>query len=292
MHTGKNSGELIEKLKQHVVKLSSEIGDRSVFKYDKLCAAADYIAAQLASFGYEVAFQNYTILDKQVSNISVTKPGVKNPARKIIVGAHYDSYFNPGADDNASGIAGLLELARFLSDKKLNSTVKLIAFPAEEPPFFDTDDMGSWVYAKSARAGSKDIVAVLVLEMIGYYTAAPRSQKYPSVFGFLLPNKGNFIGVLGNLRSFRLVFRIIAGFKKVSRFPIIPLVVYNHASAVHFSDHYAFWQEGYPAVMITDTSFYRNRHYHTAGDTHETLDFAGMAEVVKGLGGTVVELAR
>lgn len=289
---GTTGHELAHRLKRHVYTLSHVIGDRSVYKYDKLCAAADYIAGQFASFGYEVGYQKYIIQGKEVSNISVVKTGAKNPVRKIIVGAHYDTALNPGADDNASGIAGLLELARFVFDKELDSTIKFIAFPAEEPPFFDSDDMGSWVYAKSARAAKKDIRAVLILEMIGYYSSRSRSQTYPTPFRFLFPHRGNFISVLGNIRSAGLVFKILSSFKKASCFPIVPMVVYNFASAVHFSDHWAFWTEGYRAVMISDTSFYRNRRYHRQDDTFDTLDYASMAEVVKGLGGTLQALAK
>jgi Zn-dependent M28 family amino/carboxypeptidase len=284
--------DLAASLKQHVYTLSHEIGDRSVHNYDKLCEAAAYISGQFASFGYDVSFQKYMILGREVSNISVIKTGVKHPARKIIIGAHYDTALNPGADDNASGIAGLLELARFIADKQTDCTLKFIAFPAEEPPFFDSDDMGSWVYAKSARAGNKDIRAVLILEMIGYYSSRARSQTYPTFFRFLFPHAGNFISVLGNIRSAWLVFKILSSFKKVSRFPIVPMVVFNFASAVHFSDHWAFWTEGYRAVMISDTSFYRNRRYHTQADTYDTLDYASMAEVVQGLYGTLLKLAN
>ncbi|MDP8263042.1 MAG: M28 family peptidase [Candidatus Ancaeobacter aquaticus] len=287
------NSELIENLKKHVIKLSDEIGDRSVFKYEQLCEAEKYITEELVSYGYTVTFQEYTILNKQVKNIIVTRRGTKTPEDMIIVGAHYDSTLNPGADDNASGVAGLLELARFMADKNTGSTIEFAAFPAEEPPFFDSEDMASLVYAKAAKKGKVNIKGVLILEMIGYFDKKPRTQTYPNFAGALVyPNRGDFIAVLGNLKSINLVGAIRSCFKKQSRFPMKPIITFNYASAVHFSDHWAFWQEGYRAVMITDTSFYRNHHYHTETDTYDTLDYESMAEIVRGLKGTLIELGK
>ena len=279
-------------LKSHVYKLAHQIGERSVYKYEKLEEAAGYITEQFGSFGYNVEFQKYTLLGKTVKNIIATKVGSKIPEEVIIVAAHYDSCFNPGADDNASAVAGLIELAKTTSDKKTNSTIKFIAFVNEEPPFFKTERMGSRVYAKEAKAKGENIKAVLILEMIGYYSNKPNSQRYPPLFGLFYPNKGNFIAIVGNFQSRWLVKKVMTDFKKQTKFPIESVATFGFVPGVDFSDHWSFWQEGYPAVMITDTGFYRNPHYHSSCDTYEKLDYESMAEVVKGLSAVIIELAR
>ena len=286
---GGNS-ELVKMLKAHVYKLAHVIGDRSVYKPDKLNEAADYITEQFKSCGYDVEFQTYTLMAQTVKNIIACKKGKSDEI--IIVGAHYDTCFNPGADDNASAVAGLLELARLMSDKKTGCTIKFIAFVNEEPPFFKTENMGSCVYAKDAKSRKEKIKAVIILEMIGYYSNEPKSQKYPPLFGLFYPDKANFIGVVGNFSSRRLVKETVEGFKKGTEFPIESVVTFSFVPGVDFSDHWSFWREGYPAVMVTDTAFYRYSHYHTYLDTYEKLDYESMAEVVKGLESVLVELEK
>jgi Zn-dependent M28 family amino/carboxypeptidase len=274
--------QLIKKLEQHVYELSHTIGDRSVFKYDALNQAKDYIIEVLTALGYQVDLQPYQVLDKTVYNIVVTKVGSQYPQQQIVVGAHYDTCYNPGADDNASGVAGLLELARLVSDQPLPYTVKFIAFVNEEPPFFQTEKMGSRVYAKRARSRQEDIKAVLVFEMIGFYSDKAFSQRYPPFFGFFYPNKANFIAVIGNLSSRDLVKAVTYCFREHSLFPIASISMFGFFPGVDFSDHWSFWKEGYQALMITDTAFYRSPCYHSQADTYEKLDYQRMAEVVKG----------
>lgn len=278
-------------LESHVYKLAHQIGERSVYKYDKLDEAAKYITEQFRGFGYNVEFQNYNLLGETVKNIIATSVGAERSAEIIIAGAHYDSCFNPGADDNASSIAGLLELARFISDKKTQRTIRFVAFVNEEPPFFKTRNMGSRVYAKALKARGEQIYAALILEMIGCYSDKPNSQQYPPLFGLFYPNKGNFIGVVGNLQSRRLAKRVVSDFKNHSQFPIESVVTFGFVPGVDFSDHWSFWQEGYPAVMITDTGFYRNPDYHSRSDTYEKLDYDSMASVVRGLSAVLIEMA-
>lgn len=292
MNTKKDNGQLAGALQQHVYKLAHQIGNRSVFEYEQLNAAREYIVCAFRSFGYDVAFQEYRVLGKTVENIIATKIGKEKPQEMIVVGAHYDTCFNPGADDNASAIAGLLELARYTSQRKTNKTIKFVAFVNEEPPFFKTEDMGSRVYAREAKKGKEDIKAVLILEMIGYYSDRPHSQRYPLFLGPFYPNKGNFIAVVGNFRSRRLVKKIISCFKRYTRFPIESVVDFGFVSGADFSDHWSFWKEGYPAVMITDTAFYRNPHYHSNSDTYEKLDYEGMAEVARGFISVLMELTE
>ncbi len=282
MKLTKNS-QTAQILKDHVYKLAHEIGDRSIFRYDKLEEAAGYIVQTLASFGYNVEFQEYTLSNKIVKNIIATKIGIHRPKEIIIVGAHYDTCFNPGADDNASAVAVLLELARSMSDKQTDYSIKFIAFVNEEPPFFKSEDMGSRVYARAAKARKEDIKAVLILEAIGYYSDRPHSQRYPLIYGLFYPNKGNFIAVVGNFRSHWLVKKAVSHFKKETEFPIESIATFGFIPGVDFSDHWSFWKEGYPAAMITDTAFYRNPNYHSYSDTYEKLNYESMAEVAKGL---------
>jgi Zn-dependent M28 family amino/carboxypeptidase len=282
--------ELAEALKAHVYKLAHEIGERSVFKYDKLEEAKNYIAGQLSSYGYGVGFQDYVVENRKASNIIAAKKGTDLAEEVVLIGAHYDSCFNPGADDNASGIAGLLELARLFSNIQTGRTVKFVAFTNEEPPFYKTEDMGSRVYAKEAKARKEDIKAVIILEMIGYYIDKPNSQSYPPFLGIFYPNRGNFVAVVGNFPSRALVKKVVSSFKQKTQFPIEQAVLPSFIPGVDFSDHWSFWKEGYPAVMITDTAFYRYAHYHQSSDTYEKLNYAAMAEVVNGLKAVLVEL--
>jgi len=282
--------QLSKRLQTHVYKLSHDIGDRSVYKYDQLNQAADYITEQLKSYGYNVEFQHYTALNKFVKNIIVSKPGETNSKDVIVVGAHYDTCDNPGADDNASAVAGLLELAHTLKNQHTPYTIKFVAFTCEEPPFFKTNQMGSRVYAKAAKEKGENIKAAFILEMIGYYSNQSNTQRYPPLFGFFYPNKGNFISIVGNFKSRRLVKNIVSLFKNHSTFPIESIVTFPFVPGVDFSDNWSFWKAGYPAIMITDTAFYRNPNYHRSTDTHEKLDYTSMAEVIKGLRGALTQL--
>lgn len=285
-------GGLVDILESHVFYLSERIGDRSVFKYQKLQEAEQYITEQFNACGYNVEFQEYSVYNKKSKNIIATKIGKIRPEEVVIVGAHYDTCFNPGADDNASAVAGLLELAKALSDQPTNRTIRFVAFVNEEPPFFKTPEMGSRVYVKIAKERKEDIKAVIILEMIGYYSSKKDSQKYPPLFGLFYPNKANFICVVGNWNSNWLVREVRTGFKKGTEFPIETFVGPSFIAGVDYSDHWSFWKEGLPAVMITDTAFYRNPHYHSASDTYEKLDYKSMAEVVRGLESVLIELAK
>jgi hypothetical protein len=280
------------RLKAHVVKLSHDIGERSIFIYPKLNEAADYITEQFESLGLAVSFQEYSLYGKTVKNIIAEKAGKLNPGEIIIIGAHYDTCFNPGADDNASAIAGLLELARLIAVQKPDRTIRFIAFVNEEPPFFKTKDMGSLVYARLVKQRTKDIKVVLILEMIGYYSVDPFSQRYPLFLGPFYPNKADFIAVVGNFTNHRLVKRIYSYFKEYSRFPVRRVVLFNFVPGVDFSDHWSFWQVGIPSIMITDTAFYRYSHYHSNSDTFEKLDYQRMALVVEGLKEALLKLAE
>lgn len=289
--TADNPAINLDKLRQHVRKLSFYIGDRSVYRKENLNEAAGYISAELKSYGYEVELQVVGARNNTANNIIAVKKGFVLPQEVIVVGAHYDTCFNPGADDNASGVAALLELARSIQNKKTARSVKFIAFVNEEPPFFKTEDMGSLVYAKAAKARKEDIKAALILECIGYFSDKSFSQRYPPLIGFFFPNKGNFISVVGNFKSRNLVSKVVKYFKSTTDFPVKSIAL-DISPAISFSDHWSFWKEGYPAVMVTDTAFLRNPYYHLAEDTFEKLNYPYMAEVVKGLEGVLAGLSN
>ena len=190
----------------------------------------------------------------------------------------------PGADDNASGIAGLLELARLFADEAPEKTIQFVAFTLEEPPLFRSKYMGSYVYAQSLHQNGKDIEGMICLEMIGYFTDEPGSQVFPlPFFRWIYPTVGNFITLVGNLQSKSFLKRVEQGFKDGSNLPVETLATVSFVPGVDFSDHRSFWKFGYNAVMVTDTAFYRNPQYHGMGDMPEILDYERMAEVVLGL---------
>ncbi|MDP2943678.1 MAG: M20/M25/M40 family metallo-hydrolase, partial [Candidatus Omnitrophota bacterium] len=283
-----------ENLKRHVMALARDIGERNFIQYQNLERAANYIKQEFKKFGDEPTEQVYTLEGKTFRNIIATKKGKAPLDEVIIICAHYDSVVgSPGADDNASGIAGLLELARILSQEELNRTIKFIAFTNEEPPFFMTRDMGSFRYAQEAKKKGEDILGVLCLESIGYYSDKKGSQSYPLGFRFFYPDKGNFIAVVSNFGSADFLRKIVREFRKQSNFPIefltAPMFL---APAISFSDHWSFWKFGYKAVMVTDSAFYRTPYYHTPEDTFEKLNYASMAELVKALYRVLLELGN
>lgn len=283
--------KLTRALQTHVYILSQEIGIRNVDNYDNLNEAANYIEKKFKEFGYTVEFQHYDAKDKNVKNIIAVKPGTINPEEIIVVGAHYDSYYNPGADDNASGVSALLELAKLTAGHCTNKSIEFVAFVNEEPPFFHTDKMGSRVYTKLAKKRGKNIKAGLILEMLGYYSDETNSQRYPQSLELLYPDKANFIAIVDNRASNLLATQVVTSFKTQTEFPIEQIASENVPEG-DFSDHWSFWQESYPAVMVTDTSFYRYSHYHQQSDTYEKLHYKNMSEVVLGLHSVIMDLAK
>lgn len=280
------------RLQKHVAMLAGEIGERHIWHYRGLEAAAGYIKEALMEVGYRVEEQEFTVEGTTVANLEAERIGISFPGKIVIVGAHYDSVIgSPGANDNASGVAGLLEIARLLATEKLSRTVRFVAFVNEEPPFFLTGDMGSRVYAARSRQRGEDVMAMLSIETIGYYSEGPGSQHYPFPFSFFYPTTANFIGFVGNLSSRRLVRRAIGTFREHTNFPSEGLAAPEWVTGVGWSDHVSFWKEGYPAVMITDTALFRYDHYHTPQDTPEKLDYARTARVVTGLTRVVADLA-
>lgn len=284
---------LAQRLRAHVEKLAGEIGERNVYRPAALHAAADYIRASWRQLGFEVRAQGYEAKGVWSENLEIEITGSAQPNQIILAGAHYDSVLgSPGADDNASGVAALLEIARLLSDIKPVRTLRLVAFVNEEPPFFYFGEMGSKIYAQAARAREDDIRMMLSFEMLGCYSNQPGSQNYPPFLRWFYPDRGNFIGFVSNLKSRRALKTLADAFAASSDFPFETLASPAFVPGVAWSDQISFWQQDYQAVMVTDTAFYRYPHYHRASDTAEKLDYAQMARVARGLADALAALVK
>lgn len=279
---------LRDRLRGHVTMLAGEIGERNTLHYRALQQSAAYIGSRFLGLGLTVREEEYRVEDMPVVNIEAELKGTSRPEEIVVIGAHYDSPpGSPGANDNASGVAALLEVARLLKETNPVRTVRFVAFVNEEPPWFQTEEMGSLVYARRTKKRGERIVAMIALETIGYYSEQPGSQHYPAPFSLFYPDTGNFIAFVGNLRSRSLLRRSIKTFRATTPFPSEGVAAPEFITGIGWSDHWSFWQEGYPALMVTDTAPFRYPHYHEPEDTPEKLDYARMARVVTGLGRVV-----
>ncbi len=281
------------RLRGHVRRLAADIGERHVLRPAALKAAADYIRGEWRAQGYSVARQAYMAQGVESENLEVVRQGKTRPEEILVVGAHYDTVPGaPGADDNASAVAVLLELSRLFASVETARTVRLVAFVNEEPPFFFWGEMGSGVYARAARSRKDDIRLMVSLEMLGCYSDATGSQRYPPFLSFFYPDRGNFLALVSNFKSRGALRQLAAAFRARSDFPLETLASFEFVPGLSLSDHLSFWREGYPAVMATDTAFYRYSHYHAAGDTPEKLDYPRMAQVALGLYAALAALAE
>jgi len=279
------------KLQQRTEKITNEFYPRSHLNLTNLNKTAGFIKSEFEKSGAKVSEQIYQVDGNSYRNIiAIFGPDAKE---RIVIGAHYDTCGDTfGADDNASGVAGLIELAHLLAKKKLSLTVELVAFTLEEPPYFATTAMGSYVHAKSLKEQDKKIRLMISLEMIGYFSDEPNSQEYPvSVLSLLYPNRGDFISIVGNLTNVLTVRNIKSAMQTANDLPVYSSNVPSFIPGVDFSDHRNYWIFGYDAIMITDTAFYRNKNYHTTGDTAEKLDYLRMAKVVAGVFRVIEKLA-
>ena len=276
--------DLEARLKGHVVVLADEIGPRDIFVPDKLNAAADYIRRFWEETGYTVSAQTFSAQKIACHNLAVEIPGKSRPDEIVLVGAHYDTVsWSPGANDNGSAVAALLELSRLFGTKPSNRTVRFVAFTNEEPPFFKTRFMGSLVYAKECRNKKENIVAMVCLETIGYYRDESGTQKYPFPLRLFYPDKGNFIAIVGNPRSKSLVRSFARHFMEESDFPVECAAPFGFITGIDWSDHWSFWRCGYPAIMITDTALFRYPYYHSSWDTSDKIDYHSLARVTHGV---------
>lgn len=281
---------LRDSLRRHVVAVASR--EHNLWRPAALEAAANYIEQTLAGFGYAPSAQRFTTDGVAVRNIEVEVAGGARAGEIVIVGAHYDSVRGAtGANDNGSGVAAVLELARLARNVKPARTLRFVAFVNEEPPFFKSGEMGSRKYARRAKERGENIAAMFSLETIGYYSDAPGSQHYPPPLGLFYPDTGNFIAFVSNLGSRGLLHEVVASFRRHTRFPSEGVAAPAFIPGVDWSDHWSFWVEGYPALMVTDTAPYRYPHYHLAADTPDKVDFERLARVVSGLRAMLLDLA-
>jgi acetylornithine deacetylase/succinyl-diaminopimelate desuccinylase-like protein len=286
--------DLAARLKRHVVAVAS--APHNIRHGDNLEQAARYIEDVLASEGYRVVPQSYDVTEWTVRNLEVAiEPrGNATPAKTIVIGAHYDSVLDaPGANDNGSGVAALIELARLLKDVRARRTRLLLAFFVnEEPPYFQTDDMGSLRYARMLAERKEPVSAMIALETIGYYSDAPGSQQYPPPFGAVFSDRANFIAFVGTPGSRRLVAEVTKSFRAHTDFPSVGGVAPGFTPGISWSDHGSFVEYGFQAMMITDTAVFRYPHYHQPTDTPDRLDYMRLARVTKGIERVVREMVE
>lgn len=283
---------MLPDLRRDVLELAGKIGERNADKKWELAGAADWLVGELEAAGYGVIREGHEIDGIAVQNLAVEVKGSRTPEEVVIVGAHYDSARgSPGANDNASGVAALLTLARRYKTATPERTLRFVFFANEEPPYFQTENMGSVLYAKAAATRGEKIAAMLSLESIGYYSDAPDSQKYPPEIAGRFPTTGSFVAVVGNPASRALVDLVVQGLRGWSSMPVEGASLPEDLPGVGWSDHWAFWREGVPAVMVTDTAPYRYAHYHKPTDTPDKLDYERLARVVAGLESAIAQIA-
>jgi hypothetical protein len=284
--------DLRGELKADVEKLAGEIGERNMLRYSQLNTAADFIENSFSSAGLQPRRDSYDLHGRACHNIEAEIRGARPEI--LLIGAHYDSVLGaPGANDNGSGVAAMLALARRFAGKPAQHTLRFVAFVNEEPPYFLTGQMGSFVYAGRCKAHGDRISAMISLETIGYFSDAPHSQTYPAPgLGVFYPSIGNFIGFVSNVPSRHLLRRAIALFRKHANIPSEGAALPAFIPGVSWSDQWSFWRHGYPGIMITDTAPFRYPHYHSATDTPDKLDYDRFALVVSGMEKVIEELDK
>ncbi len=297
IHDPETLSPLAKALRAHVVALSQTVGERSLYMPRSQDKAKDYIVAQFRAAGLEPEVFDYTglphgdfVRKQPFHNVEATL-GQPGPEGTWIVSAHYDSApGTPGADDNASGVAVVLELARLLKESPPAAGVRLVAFGTEEPPSFGTTDMGSERCVRELQRRGIKIRGLINLEMLGYYNDNPKSQLFPPFLSLFYPDRGYFLGLVGNLRSAMLTAAVRSSWKKVSPLPLETTILPSVSSTLALSDQLNFWSAGERAVMLTDTAYFRYPHYHQAEDTAEKLDYERMAQAALGVAGVLRDL--
>jgi Zn-dependent M28 family amino/carboxypeptidase len=284
--------DLEQDLKAHVRVLAADIGPRNVSNPKNLDAAFRYLCLFWEQIGYEVKVETFQAEGHTCRNAAVEIPGGSASDEIVVVGAHYDSVgYSPGANDNGSAVASLLELSRLWKEVSPGRTIRFVAFVNEEPPFFKTGKMGSLVYAKGCRSRGEKIVAMVCLETIGYYRKEKGTQNYPFPLSAFYPDTGDFLAVVGNLQSKPLVQSFAHHFMEESDFPVQCAAPFGFIPGIDWSDHWSFWQMGYPAIMLTDTALFRYPYYHSVEDTPDKLDYHSLARVTHGIHRALLRLA-
>jgi hypothetical protein len=283
--------DLVTELRRDIQHLAGTIGDRNVFVPKELATARDWIEAELRKAGYEPQRQTFEVSGTECTNIEVEIPGGDEI---VVIGGHYDSVPNcPAANDNGTGTVATLALARRFAGRKTARTLRFVFFVNEEPPWFQTDDMGSLRYARRCKERGENVAAMVSVETIGYFTSEPDSQKYPiKPLKLAYGDKGDYVAFVGNFASSSLVREALAAFREQARIPSRGIALWENVPGVGWSDHWSFWQCGYPAIMITDTAPFRYPHYHERTDTPDKLRYDEYARVVEGLEHMVAALAR
>ena len=280
-------------LRQHIHVLATEIGGRTQDDLPGLRASEAYVTKAWREMGYEVHAQPYLVDDVEVRNLVVEVAGTNKKDEVLVIGAHYDTAFgNPGANDNGSGVAALLEISREFAHKPSQRTIRFVAFVNEEPPYFQTEQMGSVVYAKGCKARNENIVGMLSLETLGYYTDAPKSQHYPALLAPFFPDRGNFLAFVSNGASRSFVKEVRQSFERYTDFPTQSIAAMDAIPGIGWSDHWSFYELGFPSVMVTDTAPNRYQHYHTQDDTEDKLNYLQFARVVIALKRAIADLSR
>lgn len=286
---------LRSELKAHVTMLAGTIGSRSVYLPASLKVSTRYVEDAFRDAGLSPALQSFEVNGVPCPNIEVEIRGTTHPEEIVVIGAHYDSESDsgtPGADDNASGTAAVLALAKRFAGQQSGRTLRFVAFVNEEPPFFKAEQMGSLVYAKHCRERGEKVTAMISIESIGFYRSDPGSQKYPFPVGLFYPSRADFVAFVSWTKDTALVRQCIGAFRQSATIPSEGAALPSRIPGIDWSDHWSFWQAGYPAVMVTDTTLFRSPHYHQPSDTVETLDFDRMTRVVKGLQKVVENLCN
>jgi Zn-dependent M28 family amino/carboxypeptidase len=281
---------LREELHASVEKLAGEIGERNMWHYPQLNAAADFIENSFSRAGLRTRRDSYDMQGQACHNIEAEIAGARPEI--FLIGAHYDSVFgSPGANDNGTGVAATLALAQRFAGRKPEHTLRFVAFVNEEPPYFLSDEMGSFVYAGRCKARGDKISAMVSLETIGYFSDAPHSQTYPSPgLGLFYPKLGNFIGFVSNVHSRALLRRVVGLFRKHAKIPSEGAALPAFIPGVSWSDQWSFWRQGYPGIMVTDTAPFRYPHYHSSSDTPDKLDYDRFTLVVSGMEKVIEDL--
>jgi hypothetical protein len=284
---------LASELERDVRELAGEIGERSARRHDALVRAATWIEDELSAAGYTPRRQHFADEGELFWNIEVEVRGSEQPDEIVVVGAHYDSALGtPGANDNATGVAALLALARRMHDARPARTLRFVWFTNEEEPHYREPTMGSLHSAyRSGQRGDR-IVAMLSLETIGYFSDAPGSQRYPPWVKPFYPSTGNFIAFVGNTASRGLVRRAVGAFRAAAAFPSEGAALPAAIDGVGWSDQWSYWQQGYHGVMVTDTAPFRYPYYHSPGDTPDRVDYPRLARVTQGLRAVITDLVR